>query len=110
PHFPRPPPRVPHFSHNSSACPSGTTNIDFDSPMSSCFHQMYSHLSTMSTPDTDFRMTTLNMLPAEASGGNIEAQKDFIRRRIVNVLDDILVKDKEVMNLVEEMGSDLSIS
>ena len=71
---------------------------------------MYSHLSTMSTPDTDYRVTTLNMLPAEASGGNVEAQKDFIRKRIVNVPNDELVQDKEAMDLVKEMGSDLSIN
>jgi len=72
--------------------------------------KMYSHLSTMSTPDTDFRVTTLNMLPAEASGGNVEAQKDFIRKRIVNVPNDELVRDEEAMKLVKEMGSDLSIN
>jgi hypothetical protein len=92
----------------------GTTNIDFDSPTgppsNMCFHQMYSHLSTMSTADTDYRVTTLNMLPAEASGGDVEAQKDFIRKRIVNTANDVLVKDKEAMKLVAEMGSDLSIN
>lgn len=71
---------------------------------------MYAHLATMSTPDTDFRVTPLIMLPAEAEGGDVEAQKQFIRKRILNVPNRELVKDKEAMELVKKMGSDLSIN
>jgi hypothetical protein len=71
---------------------------------------MYAHLSTMSTPETDFRVSTLDMLPAEASGGDVEAQKEFIRKRILNVPNDKLVEDEEAMILVKKMGSDLSIN
>ncbi|TFK69899.1 PLP-dependent transferase [Pluteus cervinus] len=72
--------------------------------------KMYSHLVTMSTPKTDFRVTTLNMLPAEESGGDVEDQKQFIRDRILDKRNIDLVKDTTAMQLVKKMGSDLCIN
>jgi hypothetical protein len=71
---------------------------------------MYANFVTMSTKNTDFIVTPLNLLPAEYNGGDVEAQKDFIRKRILAVTNDHLVQDKEAMRLIQEMGSDLSIN
>ncbi|KAK7053227.1 hypothetical protein VNI00_003850 [Paramarasmius palmivorus] len=71
---------------------------------------MYAHLVTMSTKDTDFIVTPLNLLPAELEGGDIEAQKEFIRKRILSVPNEILVQDSSAMKLIKDMGSDLSIN
>jgi hypothetical protein len=71
---------------------------------------MYANLVTLSTKDTDFIVTPLNLLPAECDGGNVEAQKAFIRQRILPVTNEQLVQDEEAMRLIQEMGSDLSIN
>lgn len=74
--------------------------------------QMYAHLATMSDEDTDFRVTTLNMLPDERSNPGVEptSQKEFIRKRILNVPNSELIQDSEAMQLIKDMGSDLSIN
>ncbi|KAF7340636.1 Pyridoxal-dependent decarboxylase domain protein [Mycena sanguinolenta] len=72
---------------------------------------MYAHLSTMSTEKTRFIVTPMNMLPTEIKpGGNVEAQKKFIRDHILSHNNQTLVDDKEAMGLITEMGSDLSIN
>jgi hypothetical protein len=64
----------------------------------------------MSNASTAFRVTTLNMLPAEETSSDAEDQKRFIRKRILNVDNSKLVDDSDAMKLLEEMGSDLSIN
>ncbi|EEB96233.1 hypothetical protein MPER_04664, partial [Moniliophthora perniciosa FA553] len=66
---------------------------------------MYAYLVTMSTKDTDFIVTPLNMLPAEQEGGDVEGQKQFIRNRILRVPNEKLVQDEEAMQLIQDMGS-----
>ncbi|KAF8600602.1 PLP-dependent transferase [Ceratobasidium sp. AG-I] len=58
----------------------------------------------------DFIVTPLNLLPAEEHGDDVEAQKKFIRERIVPESNRDLVADPEAWRLVLEMGSDLSIN
>lgn len=64
----------------------------------------------MSDKDSDFRLTTLNMLPDERSGVGPEKQKEFIRKRILDVPNSELIQDTEAMQLIKDMGSDLSIN
>lgn len=71
---------------------------------------MYAYFATMSTKDTSFIVAPMNMLPAEAEGGDVEAQKTFIRQRILPVTNEQLVQDSAAMKLIQEMGSDLSIN
>ncbi|ESK85823.1 pyridoxal-dependent decarboxylase domain protein [Moniliophthora roreri MCA 2997] len=71
---------------------------------------MYAYLVTMSTKDTDFIVTPLNLLPAELEGGDVEGQKQFIRNRILRIPNEKLVHDQEAMQLIQDMGSDLSIN
>ncbi|THU79817.1 PLP-dependent transferase, partial [Dendrothele bispora CBS 962.96] len=75
---------------------------------------MYAYLSTMSTKSTDFIVTPLNLLPAEipfnSTDAKVEEQKDFIRSHILHRPNSDLVKDKDAMDLIREMGSDLSIN
>ncbi|KAJ3903671.1 pyridoxal phosphate-dependent transferase, partial [Lentinula edodes] len=75
--------------------------------------KMYAHLATMSTNKTNFIVRPLNMLPAEIKGnrrGEVEAQKELIRKKILHVPNHKLVTDREIWKLVVEMGSDLSIN
>ncbi|KAK7053228.1 hypothetical protein VNI00_003851 [Paramarasmius palmivorus] len=71
---------------------------------------MYAHLVTMSTDDSNFIVTPLNLLPAELKGKDVEDQKKYIRKHILGVRNEDLVQDEEAMYLVKEMGSDLSIN
>ncbi|KAH8099827.1 pyridoxal phosphate-dependent transferase [Cristinia sonorae] len=72
--------------------------------------RMYAHLATMSDTTTPFIVRPLNLLPAEESGGDVEAQKTFIRRNILNVPNMTLRHDSQAWGLLVEMGSDLSIN
>ncbi|TDL20030.1 PLP-dependent transferase [Rickenella mellea] len=72
--------------------------------------KMYTHLATMSKTDTEFIVAPLNMLPAEMDDGDVEAQKQFIRDRIMSVPNSEIVEDAEAMELLPELGSDLAIN
>lgn len=71
---------------------------------------MYAHLATMSTDDDDIIVVPMNMLPAEEDSEDVEAQKKFIRERIIPETNRNLVNDSEAWKLVLKMGSDLSIN
>lgn len=68
----------------------------------------------MSTDKTDFIVVPLNPIPAErdpdANPADIEAQKEFIRTRIIAVDNADLVEDDEAMKLLNQLGSDLNIN
>lgn len=74
--------------------------------------QMYCHWVTMETKD--LIVIPLNMLPIEMEEGatlkDVETQKKFIRDRILNRPNRELVKDKDAMELVQKLGSDLMIN
>jgi len=75
--------------------------------------KMYCHLVTMSRdndPECDFVLRVLNMLPTELEGGDVKAQKEFIRTRILNVPNEKLIQDKEAMKLIHDLGSDFAIN
>ncbi|KAH8099816.1 pyridoxal phosphate-dependent transferase [Cristinia sonorae] len=74
--------------------------------------RMYAHLATMSTVASEFILRPLNLLPAEVNGSpeEIEAQKKFIRDKIIPASNRELVDDPAMWDLVVSMGSDLSIN
>ncbi|KZT73992.1 hypothetical protein DAEQUDRAFT_720836 [Daedalea quercina L-15889] len=75
--------------------------------------KMYAHWATMTLESDTLIVTPFNMLPAEREGRpveEVEAQRAFIRRNIVDRPNRELVRDPEAMDLVRKMGSDLSIN
>ena len=64
----------------------------------------------MSNKDTDFLVVPLNPLPAEKDGSDVEAQKTFIRERIIAKTNAQLVEDQDAMTLLNQLGSDLNIN
>ena len=64
--------------------------------------------------DDNLLVIPFNMLPAEMQPGatlaDVEAQKQFIRDRILKPTNSELVKDDEAMQLVGQLGSDLMIN
>ncbi|CAG8556794.1 1827_t:CDS:2 [Acaulospora morrowiae] len=75
--------------------------------------KMYTHWATMSTDDTSFTVVPFNPLPAELEGQTseeIEAQKEFIRQRIVNRSNTDLIHDEDALELIKKLGSDLIIN
>jgi hypothetical protein len=68
---------------------------------------MYAHLATMSTDSTDFIVTPMNKLPTIS---HIFDLKEFIRERILDVDNDVLINDDKAMKVVIEIGSDLAIN
>ena len=71
---------------------------------------MYAHLATMSRGEDSFILSPMNPLPAEVTGGDIEAQKQFIRDRIIKATNEALPKDKKAWDLACRMGSDFAIN
>ena len=73
---------------------------------------MYCHWATMETPD--LVVVPFNMLPSEMEPGatlaDVEREKEFIRKRILNRPNEELVHDTEAMKLVQKLGSDLMIN
>lgn len=75
--------------------------------------KMYAHWATMTLESDTLIVVPLNMLPAEREGKSVEeveAQRAFIRRNIVDRPNHELVRDAEAMYLARMMGSDLSIN
>ena len=75
--------------------------------------KMYAHWATMTLESDTLVVVPLIMLPAEREGKSaeeVEAQRAFIRRNIVDRPNHELVRDAEAMYLVRMMGSDLSIN
>lgn len=68
---------------------------------------MYAHLATMSTNTTDFIVTPMNKLPTIPGQDDLE---QFIRDRILDVNNDVLINDDAAMKVVIQMGSDLAIN
>lgn len=64
--------------------------------------------------DENLLVIPFNMLPAEMKPGatlaDVEAQKQFIRDRILKPTNSELVADPEAMELVTHLGSDLMIN
>ncbi|KAH8081991.1 pyridoxal phosphate-dependent transferase [Cristinia sonorae] len=74
--------------------------------------KFYCEWATMA--DEDLLVVPFNMLPAETTTGatldDVEAQKQFIRDRILKPTNSELVVDDEAMQLVSQLGSDLMIN
>ncbi len=73
---------------------------------------MYCHWATMDTPE--LVVAPFNMLPSEqklhATQRDVEKEKQFIREHILNRPNRELVADKDAMELVQQLGSDLLIN
>ncbi|KAG9084859.1 hypothetical protein FS749_004894 [Ceratobasidium sp. UAMH 11750] len=75
--------------------------------------KMYTHWVTMDMDDPSLLLVPLNPLPAERKGEGeaaIQAQREYIRDNITNRTNYELTRDKAAMELVRELGSDLSIN
>lgn len=68
----------------------------------------------MSDNKTDFIVVPFNPIPAELAQNStpemVEAQKQFIRERIIPKQNEDLVQDQEAMLLLNQLGSDLNIN
>lgn len=67
----------------------------------------------MTTIKDSFICVPLNRLPAEISGGDVEAQKKFIRDEIISKSNTEIVTgnaEKHTMTLLRALGSDLNIN
>ena len=67
----------------------------------------------MSTETTDYIVVPFNPIPADKAGASaedIEREKDFIRKRILDKSNEELVNDAEAMDLLNQLGSDLNIN
>jgi hypothetical protein len=74
---------------------------------------MYTHWVTMDMNDPSLIVVPLNTIPAESNhegDAAIQAQREYIRDNIVNRPNYELSQDKTAMDLVRELGSDLSIN
>ena len=71
--------------------------------------KLYARLLTMAGEDDRFIVTPLPRLPAERQGGNVEAERRFIRERIVGRSNQELSNDAEAMALLAELGPDENI-
>ncbi|KAG8702812.1 hypothetical protein FRC08_003234 [Ceratobasidium sp. 394] len=75
--------------------------------------KMYTHWVTMDMDDPSLILAPLNPLPAERKGEGeaaIQAQRKYIHKNITNRPNYDLTRDKTAMELVRELGSDLSIN
>ncbi len=72
----------------------------------------YSAIVTMATEEDDFIVVPIQEVPAEAAGkspAEIKSQLDFIKSHIVDRTNAEIVEDAEAMDLLHNMGSDLTI-
>ncbi|KAK6515221.1 hypothetical protein TWF506_007564 [Arthrobotrys conoides] len=72
--------------------------------------RLHANWATLSTDADDFIVTPFNRLPAEVDCGSpeeIEKQKEFIRKHIVNVDNKTLAKDEAAWQLLKTLGGDL---
>ncbi|RPB27258.1 PLP-dependent transferase [Terfezia boudieri ATCC MYA-4762] len=78
--------------------------------------RLFCHWATMTEDDDELIVRPFNLLPAEKENllhgdpAKVAAQKQFIRDRIINTENSDLLVDKEVMQLLSELGSDLMIN
>ncbi|KAF3762117.1 pyridoxal-dependent decarboxylase conserved domain protein [Cryphonectria parasitica EP155] len=75
--------------------------------------KLYCYWATLTEPTSDLIVVPLIRLPAEKEGGDqqkIEEQKDYIRKRILGVSNENLIKDKEAVKLLKKLGGDLMIN
>jgi hypothetical protein len=61
-------------------------------------------------PDDALIVVPLIRLPAERTGGDVEAQKEYIREKILGRDNKTLADDKEAWKLLCELGGDLMIN
>ncbi|KAH8435161.1 uncharacterized protein LDX57_012790 [Aspergillus melleus] len=76
-------------------------------------NRLAAHWAAMTTSTDSFICVPLNRLPAEISGGDVEAQKKFIRDEILCKSNaEIIASDaeKHTMTLLRALGSDLNIN
>ncbi|KAH6843410.1 pyridoxal-dependent decarboxylase domain protein [Chaetomium sp. MPI-CAGE-AT-0009] len=74
--------------------------------------KLYCHWATMTstTPNDALIVAPLIRLPAERTGGDVEAQKKYIREKILGCDNQTLFEDKEAWELMCELGGDLMIN
>ncbi|EPQ51982.1 PLP-dependent transferase [Gloeophyllum trabeum ATCC 11539] len=72
--------------------------------------KMYCHWVTMDSGADGFKVTPLQMLPAEKDGGDVKKEKERIRATILNRPNLELVQDQEAYELLCQLGSDLMIN
>jgi len=68
----------------------------------------------MTTDDDEFMVVPFNLLPSERdpnhSKADIDAEKEFIRQRILPVENIDLLSDPEALKLLRDLGSDININ
>ncbi|EPQ53147.1 PLP-dependent transferase, partial [Gloeophyllum trabeum ATCC 11539] len=72
--------------------------------------KLHCHWATIDTGVDGIITTSLQMLPAEKDGSDVEAQKDFIRLKILGRADSDILQDKEAHEFLSHVGSDLMIN
>ncbi len=71
--------------------------------------QFYTRLSFLAEPQDRFRCVPLALLPAERDGGDVEAQRRFLRDRIDGHTTEQIMADPEAMALFRQLGPDQNI-
>jgi glutamate/tyrosine decarboxylase-like PLP-dependent enzyme len=71
--------------------------------------KLYTRLLTMARPDDRFIVVPIPHLPAERTGGDIEAELRFLRERIDRRTNDEMSADSEALALLGELGPDQNI-
>ncbi|MRG95250.1 pyridoxal-dependent decarboxylase [Polyangium spumosum] len=71
--------------------------------------RFYARLLSMAVPEDRFVIVPVPRLPAEVTGGEVEAELRFIRERIDGRSVDELLSDPEAMALLPEIGPDQNI-
>jgi hypothetical protein len=71
---------------------------------------MSAHWAAMSDKDTDFIVVPFNPLRNESSEETIQAEKSFIRKRILGRSNADLIQDNVAMEELSALGSDLNIN
>ncbi|KAL4884024.1 pyridoxal-dependent decarboxylase conserved domain protein [Aspergillus karnatakaensis] len=75
--------------------------------------RLAAHWAAMTTKDDSFTCVALNRLPSEVNGGDVEAEKRFIREQILSKSNhEIVANDPKThtMTLLRALGSDLNIN
>ncbi|KAL3465417.1 pyridoxal-dependent decarboxylase conserved domain protein [Aspergillus heterothallicus] len=75
--------------------------------------RLAAHWAAMTTRDDSFICVALNRLPSEVNGGDVEAEKRFIREQILPKTNQEIVANDvtlHTMTLLRALGSDLNIN
>jgi glutamate/tyrosine decarboxylase-like PLP-dependent enzyme len=75
--------------------------------------RLYAGLTTMAKDEDPFILVPLQRLPAEREGGDsraLEAQKSFLRERVVPKTNREIMSDRAALDLLREIGSDQIIT